>query len=146
MYRKLDNVLKVPSAVTTGGLGETTVTSTTSNDSSAFADMRDYEQAMLVLVVANHNVSGTGANTLTLTPLQATSAAGDGAKAIGSTTAAATGDAATAVVAITADEMDTDGGFRYVGVRVNSNGTDTHRILAVCIRGECKYAASTMPS
>jgi len=142
MFRKLDTVLGIPTLVTTGGLAETAVTTTANNDSSAFADMRDYEQALLVLIVL---VWGT-TDTFTLTPLQATSAAGAGKKAIGSNTDTVLVASGTAMVAVTADEMDTDGGFRYVGMRAASDGTQTHSIVGLCIRGESKYAASTMPS
>jgi len=138
---KLNDYLSVPSAFTTGGITETQVTTTADQESATFADMRDYEQAMLVLLVLDYDVdTGGNSNTLTLSAIEATDSSGTSAQLVsGQSTAEASADDATAVVCVTADMMDTTDDMRYIGARVESDGTDKHDFAVLCIRGEPKY-------
>ncbi len=146
MPYKLDDILSIPASAATGGFAETIQTNTTEQDSATFVSMKNYTKVLYLFIVAAYDYSsGGGANTLTFTPLQGTTTAGAGAKAIGSTTLTRT-SVGVSVLAVNAEELDRDGGFDCIGSRIDSDGNDDHRVLVIPIRGGASYEADTMPS
>jgi len=100
------------------------------NDSVVFVDARKYERFLGI------GICGTITNTkiMTVTLLQATSAAGAGAKALGTAgtfTATATVTDGVAVADARAEELDTAGGFYFVGVRLEID--EANKALASCV-------------
>lgn len=136
--QRLDDYLKIPTDIDNAGKGSTSLAAATNYDSTVFADMRDHEQGVVIGIVTTHG----GTDTITVTPLQATDAAGTGKKAIGSNTAtisATAGSGATGVVAFSVGEMDVQGNFRYVGIRLAPSGATGHTGCGIVILGEPKY-------
>lgn len=132
MSKKLTEALAIDCLIAPQDVGTADVTS------AAYVHVRDYKR----FVIAAKAGAVTAGKILTVTPKQATSAAGAGAKALGSaSTAAGAGGNAPADVEIEfrAEELDHENGFEYVGVTL---GIDENAKLgaAYLIRGEPRYS------
>ena len=146
--RKMADDVRVETVVTQGGFNYTNAAAAQAYDTGVFLDMREYAEGVGIFKMDSHGAT----DTIQCDIIQATSAAGAGAKALtgagyaATTIAAAAGTGACAAVKFHSNMLDVDGGFRYVGCRATPSGTAGHRISAHLVRMACHHAAASMPS
>ena len=141
MFRtKMSEEIKVQSAVTSGGLNYAQLNDTDNHDTTVFLDMRDYDSAEAIAITSAY-VAGNW----TLTMLQATSAAGAGAKAVGTASLVTPTAASTNTVSVLATDFDVAGGFRYVGARVATSGANAgNYVTIVLLQGKPRVLQQTL--
>jgi hypothetical protein len=135
---------KMPALITTGGINRTQLAAAQNYGTSTYTKLDMYDSVCAVAIL-----DAVGAeDTFTLTLLQATSAAGAGAKAFGTAATTTTSTAGTVfAVAEVARNLDVDGGFCYVGARIApTTGDEGHYAEVLLFKTHPRERKSSMPA